>query len=218
MEIAPGVYQLGVSRASNCFFIREPVPTLIDTSVPGRVGKVAEELLKLGVGLHELRRLILTHYHLDHIGNAQALRRVSGMRVYLHPLDVPYLLGEKHSGPLVARAVNGLMSSRMRYGPPWPVLPIEDGQLLEGDIQVVHTPGHTPGHVCLLQGGVLFAGDAFVTGEKFRETPPFFTQDRMRSRESIEKLRNCSFHTAVSGHGQPTAGAPAKLEQFVSSL
>jgi glyoxylase-like metal-dependent hydrolase (beta-lactamase superfamily II) len=216
-QVAPGVYQLGVSRASNCFLITEPVPTLVDSSVPRQLERIAQQLGELGMGLNEVRRLILTHSHVDHIGNAQELRRVSGVRVYLHPLDVPYLLGEKDYRPAPARAVNAVMRRRMPYGPPWPVLPLEDGQVIDG-IEVVHTPGHTAGHVCLLRDGVLLAGDAFATGDKFHESPAFFTQDKGRSRESIRKLLAFSFHTAVSGHGKPATNAKVKLEQLAAGF
>lgn len=217
MEIAPGIHQIPTSRVSNCFLIREPVPTLIDSGIPKQAGRIAAYLSDLRLSVNDVHRLILTHHDIDHIGSAQELRRVTGMTVYLHPLDVPYALGQQRRKPLPKVLVGSVFGRGMRYGPPKPTLPLEDGQLIE-NITVIHTPGHTPGHVCLLCDGVLFAGDAIVTGETFRISPQILTHDMKAARESVRKLLAYDFHTAVSGHGRPTHDAKAKLERLASSL
>lgn len=217
MEVAPGVYQLEASRASNCCLVTTPVPTLVDSAVPGAAGKIRTEIERLGLGVNEIRRIVLTHWHLDHIGNAQELRRMSGAEVYLPAADVPYALGEAGSGPPPVRLFNALMRRRMRYGPPDPALPLEDGGTVGGFL-VVATPGHTPGHVCLLRDGVLFAADALVTGETFRPTPRFLNADTTRAKESVRRLLELEFHTAVSGHGQPAGDAKRKLEDLAARL
>lgn len=217
MEIAPGIYQINTSKMSNCFLIADPVPTLVDSGTPMGAGKIATYLSGLSLSLNDVRRLILTHHDIDHIGSAQELRRVTGMEVYLHPLDLPYVLGEKRRKPLVKVLLAAVFGRRMRYGPPRATLPLENGQILEG-IHVIHTPGHTPGHVCLLHSGVLFCGDAIVTGEKFRISPRLLTQDPSAARQSVRKLLDYDFDTAVSGHGKPATGAKAKMERLVRSL
>lgn len=217
MEIGPGVFQLNTSRASNCFLIKEPVCTLVDCCLPRHEGKIAGALSKHGVGIGDIRRLILTHWHLDHSGSAEALRRASGMEVYMHPLDIPYLHGKKKTGAPAVRVLTALMRHRMAYGVPLSLLPLTDGQDL-GGIQVVHTAGHTPGHVCLLVGGLLLAGDALLTGDKFRLPPRLLNEDTRIARDSARKLLNLPFDTAASGHGGPVGEASAKLKRLVESL
>lgn len=89
MEVAPGVFHLNTSRASNCFLIREPICTIVHNCLPRHEGRVAAQLSKLGVALGDARRLILTHWHLDHSSSAEAWRRASSMEMYLHALDEP---------------------------------------------------------------------------------------------------------------------------------
>lgn len=214
MEIAPGVFQLEVSRVSNCFLIKEPVYTLVDCCLPRREGKIAEKLAEVNVDISEVRRLILTHWHLDHTGSAEALRRVTGMEVYLHPFDAPFLSGAKVAAPPAVRAVTALTRRRMQYGSPSPIHPLEDGQNL-GGIQVVHTPGHTPGHVCLLPNEILLAGDALVTGKRLRLPPGMLNENTEVARESARKLLSYPFSLAVSGHGSVTRNARAQLERLV---
>jgi glyoxylase-like metal-dependent hydrolase (beta-lactamase superfamily II) len=193
------------------------VPTLIDSAVPGAAATLRTEIEALGLGVNEIRRIILTHWHLDHIGNAQELRRMSGAEVHLPATDAPYARGESASGPPPVRLLNALMRRRMRYGPPDPVLPLMDGEIV-GGFTVVETPGHTPGHVCLLRDGVLFAADALVTGETFRPTPRFLNADSARAKDSIRRLLELEFHTAVSGHGRPAGDAKTKLEDLAGRL
>lgn len=217
MEIAPGVHQLSAGRASNVFLVTEPIPTLIDSGTPRKGKKVADALAEICLSLGDVQRLILTHWHLDHIGSAEELRRVTNMEVYLHPLDVPYALGATHANAFAGRMANKLMRGRMRYGPPRDTLPLAHGQRI-GDLEVIHTPGHTAGHVCLLRGDLLFAADALITGETFKPPPVFLNEDTAQARASIKRLREYNFQTAVSGHGRPTGDAQAKLTALVTSL
>jgi glyoxylase-like metal-dependent hydrolase (beta-lactamase superfamily II) len=216
-EIADGVHQLNVSRLSNCFLITEPVLTIVDSGPPMQAWRIAGRIADLGYSVNDVRRLILTHYDIDHIGSAQELHRVTGMGVYLHPLDEPYMLRQKPLRPPLRRLLAAALGGGMRYGPPQPVLPIRDGQRLD-DILVIHTPGHTPGHACLLRDGVLFAGDLFITGEKFRLAPSFLNHDTEQAKESARKLLGYDFELAVSGHGKPVRDARSKLEELVRTL
>ncbi len=216
MEIAPGVHQLSAGRASNVFLVMEPAPTLIDSGTPRKGKMIADALAEIGLALGDVQRLILTHWHLDHIGSAEELRRVNDMEVYLHPLDAPYALREKPARALGARLATRLMGGRMRYGPPRNTLPLAHGQRI-GDLEVIHTPGHTPGHVSLLQGGVLFAADALMTAEKFRVPPFFLNEDTAQARASLKTLLQYQFHTAVSGHGRKVDDARTKLAALVNS-
>jgi hypothetical protein len=69
--------------------------TLIDTGLPGQVSLIRQKLSGLGLRLRDIRRILLTHQDIDHIGSAQALVEASGARVFAHEADAPYISGEK---------------------------------------------------------------------------------------------------------------------------
>ncbi|MEJ7654600.1 MAG: MBL fold metallo-hydrolase [Chloroflexia bacterium] len=217
MEIAPGVHQIPISRVSHCFAITEPVVTLIDSGTPKQGLKIASYLADLGLTVNDARRLVLTHHDIDHIGSAQELHRITGMDMYMHPLDVPYALGQRPRRPLLKRLIAAYFGRGMHYGPPRPTLRLADGNVLDG-VRVIHTPGHTPGHVSLLYDGVLFAGDAIITGDTFYLSPRLLTHDPEAAKQSARKLLEYEFDTAVSGHGKPTGDAHTRLEKLVHKL
>lgn len=217
MEVFSGVYQFNLQRISNCFFVAEPVPTLVDCGPPQQAGRIASCLAEIDRSVNDVRRLLLTHADLDHIGSAQDLCRVTGMQAYLHPLDAPYALGLKKPRPQIRAMIARVLRTRMRYGPPQHILPLNEGQRID-EFLVVHTPGHTPGHVSFIWNDVLFAGDAFVTGEKFKPSPRLLAWDIAEARRSLNKLLEHDFSRAVSGHGKPAENAKDKLYALVRSL
>ena len=102
----------------------------------------------------EIRLILLTHAHFDHTGGLSALHRaLPDVPVYLHPADRARL------GDDIFPALDV------------PTLPYEDGDVLQLgglDIQVLHTPGHPPGGVCLMVGDALFTGDTLFQGSMGR--------------------------------------------------
>ena len=86
-----------------------------------------------------------------------------------------------------------------------------------GGLEVVATPGHTPGHVSYRLGTTIVGGDAFMTGERFREAVPVFVADRAEARRSVEKLAGLDLDLAVSGHGPHARGAREKLAALARS-
>ncbi len=218
MEVVPGVHQIEVGRFTHCFVVLDPVPTLIDCGAPQQAGHIAGYVAThLGYSVNDVRRLILTHADLDHAGSAPELCWVTGMPAYVHPLDVPALLERRRSRPLARALATEVLRWRLSYPMPPRLHPLEDGQVIDG-LRVIHTPGHTPGHVCLLWRNVLFAGDAFVTGERFRMSPRLLSQDREAEKRSLHRLLEHEFDVAVSGHGPPSAGARERLCRLVDSL
>lgn len=162
----------------------------------------------------ELQAIVLTHAHLDHVGAVEAIRQRAGVPVYLHPADDALLAGVEAQGRLF-----GLRTS--------PVAPA-DRQLNHGDsltfgaltLEVLHTPGHTPGGVCLYlpAAQTLLAGDTlFNRGIGRTDLPGGDAQRLLRS--IVEQLWPLPDDVKVyPGHGPATTiGAERRLNPFVGS-
>ena len=158
---------------------------------------------------------ILTHGHLDHMGGAADLERTHGFGVYVHP-DDDYLTTDP-LGQLRA-LVGGVLPGRWEV--PMQRVPLTDGQVVAAaglELQVVHTPGHTPGHCCLFleNEGWLFSGDQLFAGSIGRTDLPGgnTTQlaDSMRTR-----IMTLDDETRVlPGHGpETTVGRERRTNPF----
>lgn len=162
--------------------------TLVDTGFPGTEGALEEALSRHGQSISTLTRVILTHQDIDHIGNLPAVAK-GGAEVLAHPDDIPYIEGALRPlkmNPERMRAMAQQMPPERQAqiaalveNPPHAKVDtaISDGAELpfHGGIRVIHTPGHTPGHVCLYfpKVRVLLAADALrvVDGELVGPAP-----------------------------------------------
>jgi glyoxylase-like metal-dependent hydrolase (beta-lactamase superfamily II) len=181
--------------------------------------------------------IVLTHGHFDHAGCVEHLAEIWDVPVYAHPLEKPYLTG-KSKYPPFDPTVGGLMSQMARFFPRSPYnlgdrlreLPT-NGELDElPGWYVVHTPGHTAGHVSLFReaDAVLIAGDAFCTVDQqsfpktvtqYREfaiPPAYATTDWQAAQRSVQKLADLRPSVVIAGHGQPIVGTKTadRLERF----
>ena len=195
--------------------------TLIDGGLPGDGKKILRYIDQLGRSPQDLERIILTHSHPDHSGPLKELSALTGAVISVHQRDTRY------------RPQNGSRSLHYPGQPPaldWNVpflrrIPahetIEDGQVLPvfGGLQVLHTPGHTPGSVCLnlLEERLLFTGDTLLAnGHRFRR-PVYFPGTNLQDyRASVERLAGLTFDAACVGHGKPLLeGGTERLQEML---
>ncbi|GAA5333985.1 MULTISPECIES: MBL fold metallo-hydrolase [Thermus] len=166
---------------------------LVDAGLPWEAGK----LLSL-LGSPPLF-LFLTHHHLDHAGGARALWEQYGVPVFAHPLEWPYLTGEKPRPPLPIPLLGRRLAN---LAPPLPkeaLRPAEEGTALAG-WRVVHLPGHTLGQVGLFREGVLLAGDAL----RGKGLPPrFINEDHALAKRTVRKILDLGAQRVYPGHGEP---------------
>jgi glyoxylase-like metal-dependent hydrolase (beta-lactamase superfamily II) len=188
--------------------------------------------------------IALTHGHFDHVSAARELAEAWQIPIYAHPLEFPYLTGERaYPSPHVG-AGGGLMTLLSPLYPRGPVdlgdrlraLPDEEktSAFLAG-WQVVPTPGHTPGHVSFFRPAdrLLLAGDALCTTkpESFFEAavlqdpelhgpPAYFTWNTQIAAESVGKLAALEPVILAPGHGHSLSGedVAARLEQFAEQF
>ena len=91
MEISQSVHLIEGVRGANCYLVTEPELALIDTGIPGQTARILSYVTNLGYNAGNLKRVILTHHDLDHIGSAAEIQRLTGADVCLHPADEEYV-------------------------------------------------------------------------------------------------------------------------------
>src|SRR5258708_22941409 len=169
-SVIKGVHVVTMGISNSYLIEGDDGLTLIDAGYPGKEAAVFGAIRGLGRSLDQLKHLIFTHGHPDHIGSAAAIVRETGARTYMHPLDIPMAESGGPFPPL--RGAPGLLGQvlcRLFYHPDHRLEPVAIDQRLTagetlpiaGGIEVIHTPGHCAGQVSLLwhPGRMLFAGD-----------------------------------------------------------
>ena len=201
MEIAPGVHAVRL-LGGYAFLIAEPQLTLIDAGLIGSRRGVERSLGRIGRSLDELSRIICTHAHPDHIGGVRELAGDREVEVLMHPADLAGLKVTLRNA-VANRNRHQLIAYLTRH--PGEATPIEDGQLLPmlGGLQVVHTPGHTSGSVCLyaVRHKLLFTGDALqVIRGKVTFPSAVFSEDMRLAKASVARLAELDVETIAFSH------------------
>lgn len=217
--LAPGVWRLKEFPAPTInVYLAEDV--LVDAGRTWDRRRIFAELEG-----REISLLALTHVHPDHQGAAKAVCEARGVPLACHAGDVDAMEGRR---PVQEAAqtnpVNRIVAS-IWQGPPHGVgRVLEDGDEVAG-FRVVHTPGHSRGHVVFFRESdrVAICGDvirnmSYATGlPGIKEPPPIFTYDMAENRRSIRKLAELNPSLILPGHG-PAVTDMAAFERFVASL
>ena len=158
-QIADGVHRLQLGIVSAYLVETDDGLVLVDSGEVGRGDRIVETVRSLGHAVGRIDAIVVTHHHPDHIGSLADLARRTEAAVFAHPADAPIIRGERSwrgynpattlgrlLGPLLVRLQPGRLE-------PTPVDHLlDDGDRLAalGGAQVIHTPGHTAGHVAFL--------------------------------------------------------------------
>jgi glyoxylase-like metal-dependent hydrolase (beta-lactamase superfamily II) len=219
-EIAAGIHWIeGIN--GNCYLLADKDITLIDTGLPHNAKKILGYISELHRAPTDLKLIVLTHYHIDHIGNAEELRKITGAKIAAHKEDAEYISGKKAApAPKEAMRIVKSAGGFTKVQPFQVDLVLNDGDKVAG-LAVIHAPGHTPGSIALYDSKrkILFSGDTLrYSGGKVEGPPGQFTMDPERVHQSIEKLKSLDFDTMLGGHGEPLkTGASAMVREYTGT-
>lgn len=219
-EIVPNVHAIQLQRVKAHAIIEGDSVSLIDTGYAGSLRKLSMALAGLGRTVERIRRVICTHGHPDHAGGARALADL-GIEVLIHPADAANMdvgLRDAIRKPARGRFFAAITPSLATF------TPLRDGDILPvlGGLEVIHTPGHTPGSVCLYarQRGVLFVGD--VLQRRFGRVSSasgLYSDDPAAARSSLQRLAALDVTTVVFSHYAPlTDGVTETLARLAGQV
>jgi len=212
----------------------EQTYVLIDTGMPGSFGPITELLNQAGIDYSAPHSIILTHQDIDHVGGLPQFKG-EGIDIYAHEDDQPYIdglkpmikfNGERKSGLIatlpqdLASAFESTFSGEVKNV----TRLLADGEKLPfgGGLTVIHTPGHTPGHISLYHEAskTLIAGDAMNVNDGKLEGPnPAVTPDMKLALESIRKFKAFPIETVICYHGGIFKGDVHKsIDELTGSL
>lgn len=228
MKIENGIYMLELSanlmgKASiinpTMIYDNDSV-VLIDAGFPEQINQIREAFEKEGISFNKLKSIILTHQDIDHIGSALAILKemVSKVEIFAHEEEEKYINGEKTPVKLASLEGNldylpenmKLIYEKLKSGFQNSIVNVDktlvDDQELPfcGGITVLHTPGHTPGHICLYlkKYKILIAGDILSVKEGLLvNADPSINFDNELNMKSLKKLMEYDIEKVICYHG-----------------
>jgi glyoxylase-like metal-dependent hydrolase (beta-lactamase superfamily II) len=234
--IVPNPFFEGGSVA---YLIQSEPLTLIDT---GLATDRAFDALTMGLeaegaAIGDVKQIVLTHKHIDHIGNAWRIQQQSGAPIFIHEQDIRAIsdadLDGKRFNQLALRRLKdwqtpAKVKERLAESPmpKWKIrsadaTPLRDGDrlvLADGELEILHTPGHTMGSICVKYGRYLFSGDHILPDI----SPNIGAGDMSKSGllshffDSIERVRQLADQqlTVLPGHGDPFTNLTERCDEL----
>ncbi|MNC03932.1 putative metallo-hydrolase YflN [compost metagenome] len=234
MKLTPSIYALNVPMLSPLFGPTQIFPslladedglTLVDSGMLGQFSSLKETFEEEGLQLSDIKRVIITHQDIDHIGNLLELSNlIPELELLAHASDIPYLTGDKPfikftreriemmPGPAKDMALHFLESLPGIGG----FTALHDGDKLPwgGSVEVIHTPGHTPGHICLYSAKeqlLLAADELRVVDGNLVGPAEAATPDMPLALRSLRKLEGRPVSRVLCYHGGLYEGSPQPL-------
>lgn len=238
-QVAEGVFACTIQIVNIALLQTNTGFVLVDTGTPESEEMIFEIIEEKFGESAKPEAIILTHGHFDHIGSIEKLlERWGDIPVYAHPLEIPYLTGQKNypepdgtvEGGLVAKLSPMFPNAGINLGEHIKPLPDNGTVPLLPEWKWIHTPGHADGHISLFRekDGTLIAADAFITvkqdslykvlvqEQEISGPPRYLTTDWKLAKQSVEKLAALHPKVALTGHGLPVEGE--ELEQGLTRL
>jgi len=193
-------HRVNLGFVSAYVLYRDGEATIVDTGVGGSEGSIETALGEVGLGWGDVGAVVVTHLHPDHQGSLPAV-------ISATTDSLPWFAG--------AGDVAGISA-------PTPGQAVGDGDTVHQGLQIIETPGHTAGHISVLDpvAGILVAGDALNGADGGVVGPnPQFSPDMDLANASVVKLAGFDYEMALFGHGEPVlSGASALVADLAASL
>jgi glyoxylase-like metal-dependent hydrolase (beta-lactamase superfamily II) len=230
-EVAEGVYRVP-ARAANTYLVEGTNGlALVDTGLPGSEKRIYNALQKLERKPEDVKLVLITHRHLDHIGSAAALKHGTGATLVAHQFEKPYIAGTLMVRAPTAWSLKGKVIRRVmgftqwtmkllriiKYQPIYVDKTSDDDFLLDGvglDGSIVWTPGHTKGSLSLFlnKQRVALVGD-LLRGGHGKLVEPLFMESIQQTQASVQRLLELGPDLICPGHGKPQPSSAVKMRQ-----
>lgn len=224
MKVGDGVYRLGTKWANWYVLEEKGSLTVLDTGFAGYWQQLPDLLGEISRSFDNVKGVVLSHHHTDHIGNANKVREQLECDVLVHETDLPFVVGERKAKipnflpllrypTIVAYLAHAAKNGGMKTPSIQPATPFSDGDLLDlpGKLRVIHTPGHTMGNCSFYSESknILFSTDALLTINPRTFVGPPSIQPRQLNENhddairSLARLEKYEAPLMLPGHGEP---------------
>lgn len=210
IEIVPGVYQIDLGVSNSFLIVDKTGLTLIDAGLRRSFKPLVSFIDSLGYSPTQLKTILLTHADMDHVGAAPRLKEISGARIFASQIEADALAEGHSSRPIQLGALTPLFSWLEHLGGGMrlqvdQILAEGDRLAILGGLEVVASPGHTPGHISFYvpQYKLLFAGDSVSTQTDavLYNRVRMFNWDEEKMRASVQQQAAMRPEIVCSGHG-----------------
>jgi glyoxylase-like metal-dependent hydrolase (beta-lactamase superfamily II) len=198
VELPPGVAgHDAVTFDVRCFVVGgSSGVVLVDTATPGSAGSIDAALARLGLEWTDVTDVVLTHRHFDHVGGlSEVAERAPHAKFWAGAEDIPEI---SRQGSLV-------------------ILAVADGQQI-GELRVLTTPGHTPGHISLLHEAKssVIVGDLVGSSDDAATFgPPAFTADPAENARSLRRVLELNADRILFSHGDELSDPAAAVRDLL---
>ena len=216
IELAPGIHRLGHGAGGrvSAFLIEDGGElSLVDTLFESDARLVLEAIRGLGRSVTDLKRIAITHGHRSHLGGVAALKQASGATVHAHAWEADIVNGDRRAQPVTLLPKQSLKLIPFQLGlwlnrPKHVHCPVDetlDDDGTFGPLQVLHTPGHSPGHLAFYwpERSFLIAGDAIATWPSLCAGWTAFNLNRNQHAVSVRRMAALDARIVGVGHGEP---------------
>jgi glyoxylase-like metal-dependent hydrolase (beta-lactamase superfamily II) len=201
----------------HCYLIQDKGTIMVDGGAPKKAKEFTKAIEKIGINTHDIKLIILTHGHWDHIGSVKEIKELTGAKIALHHLEKEWLEKSLKQMPPGVTAWGNIFVKIMAMFMPLVHIPATDVDIVLGDGEfslaeygipgkIVHTPGHSMGSVSvLLETGDAFVGDLAMSEFPLRFSPglPILAEDMQKVRESWKLLLDQGVKMIYPSHGEP---------------
>jgi len=214
MDVSIYPIKLGVTH---CYLLQGDGIIMIDGGAPNQAKCFLKALERLSIQPRDLRLLVLTHGHWDHIGSAKAIKEITGAPIAMHWQEKEWLEKSLKMAPPGVSLWGHIFVNLMAIFMPLVHVPATDVNIVLSDTEVslaeygipgkiIYTPGHSMGSVSiLLESGDALVGDLAMNGFPLRLTPglPILAENMQKVRESWKVLLDQGAKTIYPAHGKP---------------